>query len=68
MNDETLGETVLEIVTMMLLAIVLAVLLMGAFGISLRAVPTAPKHARPRVVRSVEPSDRLAGSEVRPNP
>jgi ABC-type transporter Mla subunit MlaD len=43
MRDETLGETLLEITTMMLLAIVLALLVMGAFGVSLRPYP---EHAR----------------------
>jgi hypothetical protein len=67
-NDETLGETLLEIATMMLLAIILALLLMGAFGISLRDIPKEPKrHAHPTVVRSFGPQD-LGHSDVGPNP
>jgi hypothetical protein len=63
-----MGETLLGIVTMMLLAIVLALLLMGAFGISLRAIPKELKrHAHPADVRSFEPQD-LGHSDVGPNP
>jgi hypothetical protein len=43
MRDETLGETLLEIATMMLLSIVLALLIMGALGVSLRPFPERAK-------------------------
>jgi hypothetical protein len=46
-NDETLGETLLEIATMMLLAIVLALLVMGALGVSLRPFPEGARSPHP---------------------
>ena len=52
MSDETLGETLLEIATMMLLAIVLALLVMGALGVSLRPVPEGAKGPHPATQQS----------------
>jgi hypothetical protein len=53
---------------MMLLAIILALLLMGAFGISLRAIPKEPKrHGHAAVVGSFGLQD-LGDSDVGPNP
>jgi hypothetical protein len=51
MRDETLGETLLEITTMMLLAIVLALLVMGALGVSLRPYPERAKTAHTGTVQ-----------------
>ncbi len=55
MNEETLGETVLGILVAMVLAIVLALIIMGAAGISFRPPERPHRHAVPTVVRT----DRL---------
>jgi hypothetical protein len=64
-NDETLGEQLLQIATMMLIAIVLALLVMGAFGISLRPMP---EHARPARHPVVEAKKDHPKHSIGPNP
>jgi hypothetical protein len=55
MNDETLGETLLQIATMMIISIVLALLVMGALGISFRAPPEREHRFHPTAVHTAKP-------------
>jgi hypothetical protein len=67
-NDETLGETLLQVTTMVLIAIILALIVMGALGMSLAPMPEHAKPSRSAVVQvTPAPKDHPKHS-VGPNP
>ena len=60
MNDQTLGETILEVVTMIILTIVVALMVMAGLRVSFASAEAPGKHATPtasEVLTKQSPSD-----------
>jgi hypothetical protein len=55
MSEESLGETLLQVATMMLISIVLALIVMGALGVSFRPPPERAKPSHPAAVHTAKP-------------
>jgi hypothetical protein len=66
MKDESLGEVLLQLGTVIVIAAILSFLVLDAFGQEL--LPKRSVHTAPAVVPSAAPTDHPKHSDIGPNP